>query len=78
MTWEAIASGTIPIVHKDDNYDERLFNGTTVWIVSSPEEIEKTIDSKLKMVSNMTISQYFPEMITLDYWKHKFTYDLTI
>ena len=77
-TWEAIASGTIPIVHKDNNYDERLFNGTTVWIVSSPEEIDKTIDSKLKMVSNMTISNFFPEMITLDYWKYKFTYDLTI
>ena len=37
-TWEALAVGTIPIVHNHSEYDARLFESTDSWVVSSPEE----------------------------------------
>jgi len=70
--WQALAVGTVPIIWRDNEYDNRLFDDTKSWLVNTPNEVVLDFDNKLQWALQPLQSATLPNPLSLKHWDQHF------
>eukprot|EP00040_Diaphanoeca_grandis_P011170 m.57229 g.57229 ORF g.57229 m.57229 type:complete len:347 (+) comp22350_c0_seq1:495-1535(+) len=70
-TWEVLAVGSIPIVHDDGRFDQRVFDGVDVWTTQKTSEVAAQFETQVKQLKPVSVR--LPEKLSLSAWHRTFT-----
>jgi hypothetical protein len=64
----------VPIVHRDRDFDARLYDGTDAWAVSSPQEVIDGFAARLRLTLQQAgaAEAALPPRVTTAFWDRRF------
>lgn len=70
--WQVLSAGSIPIIPIEEDFDLRVFNGTTAWLVRSPEEVVEGFRARLPAAMKPPLTADLPDTLSLKAWNRRF------
>jgi hypothetical protein len=70
--WQVLSAGSIPIIPIEDDFDMRLFNGTSTWLVRTPEDVIQGFKERLKDAMKPLPTAELPDTLSLKAWNRRF------
>ena len=69
--------GAVPIVHRDRDFDARLYDGTDAWVVALPQEVVEGFAARLSLTLQQAgaAESALPPRVTTGFWDRRFRGD---